>query len=452
VYLFEGGSFVSPSPVRVAWASAEQTRPAVSEAATGFAVAWEEPHVDGPPTAMCAFLDSAGDPRSESYVIATGEAPQVGWDGLSNVIAWKDGDRVLAARLGDDCTVEPALGVDVSGPGVTDSGGPRIACNPTVGCLIGWVANPAPYVVEASAVLLLPDAPVSDGVPFQLSDAESAPYELAIAASDVGFLAAWRGITWEDGVDCLRGSVVSPDGAVGHAGGVRIASQDPSDADHRLGWELAAASDGSAYIVGWIETAPIGDGCDPQETGHCSTTDLVATRILPGGGIIDGADDRIPVERTSSDVASPTVTWTGNSYLFGWSSWDLDACTDPSSYDCGNPRWNDVRVARVSSGGSVVDVPPLFASMFDGDETLPTAVLGNNGATLLAYQRFDGALEFGSNRIRTRLVTGDDTEDDWVPPSGGCCRTSRESDGQSAVMVALVVLVSITRRRERLRS
>lgn len=442
-----------PFPAIAAYASNNQTAPSVAQAADGYLAVWSDRRgADGTSAVWAAALDTTGAAVAPSFAVASATGspqawPQVGWDGDSYVVVWIETDvggrTVRAARRRAGEALEPPGGVALSGASVTEAS-PRLACAPTTACLVAWVENPAPYDVRASGVLVPPGADIAGRDVLRLSDVDSFPYQIAVAAAQHGFLVAWRGGSLA-GLEHVRASLVQLDGAV-NAGTVRIA-----DSLMGLGWEVAAASDGDNYLVTWGLAVPTSDACWSQGDQRCQTVDLVGTRITSGGEVLEDAAMPLRIEATWADSWNPAVAWTGHSYLVTWSEPFVDDCADPLAYACTTPRRADLRAARVSRGGLIVDLPSMVVSAFDDDEGAPSVTSRADGTALIVYQRLDLAPGLGSNRVRVRLVTGDDTADDYVPPpsprSWGCRAAPASAPAHGLELLVVLALVASVRRR-----
>lgn len=446
VVMIDGSSTLALSaPLRVAHASNTEEYPAVAPSTVGFVVAWQDyRNPDTGADIFASFVDAHGLPSGTAFPVAV-EAneettPAVGWDGESNIVVWREGSTMRAARLLATGAVVPAGGIDLSGPVLTANAAPTIGCSTSLGCLIGWTTNPAPYDVQARGLAVAPGAPLEEGVAVRLSDENSYPYRLAIAAGEQAFLAVWEG-GGPDMLSHIRASLVDASGELVRSSPIEIATQDPSDTSHQLVGVPSVASSGSEFLTTWLELAPAEPGCDTDvDPGSCMQTDLVGARLLDDGTVVDGPGDRVHLDATFDEVGTPSLTWTGRSYLALWSA----------RFACNAQVCTEARVVRVSRGGTIVDSPAVSVGASDADDANPVAALGDSGSVLVAYHRYDEAPGYGSRRVAIRLVNGDDTADDWAEPPVGCCQTS-QSQGMPLGATLLSVAVGAALRRRRCR-
>lgn len=418
VVLVEAGAVVSPSPIVHAHASSRQSRPAVARSAGGWLVVWDDNRASGESEDIRAVLVDEAGVAGSSFAVTAARVAQwnaaAGWDGRSNVIAWVDtsDSSIRAARIDGSGAVDPPGGATVSAPDVESGISPRVACHPTVGCIIAWKKLSGIEAFAVSGIVLPPGAAITAGVTTRFSDESSVPWEVAVAASAHGFLVAWSGFEL-GGTQRVRGSLVSAAGGIATPGGVRLVDVIPTETERGLGGRIAAASDGEGYFVLWLNADFTMTGAAVDATGRIAEP---RTRIEwgpPGDGV-------------------PSAIWTGRSYLVAW------------------PGGHDLRAARVSRGGVLLDAPALYLSALDEDELFPAGALGANDATLFAYQRLDWSRGFASERIRFRLLTGDDAPDDRVPAENGCgCRVDRRHDEPLAVLVMMLTGLPLLRRRRR---
>ncbi len=135
----------------------------------------------------------------------------------------------------------------------------------------------------------------------------------------------------------IRGTRVSPSGTVLDDPSIPIATAMEDDL------EPAVASDGASFLVVWTRSGG-------------ATPGIYATRVSDSGTVLDAGG--IWVGTNPGPVQSPAVAWNGTNYLVVWAD--------------GSAGSLDIRGARVSAAGVVLDDPSIPISTGSADESEPT--------------------------------------------------------------------------------
>lgn len=214
--------------------------------------------------------------------------------------------------------------------------------------------------------------------------------EPAVASDGDGFLAVWR----DERRDGIRGTRVSADGKVLDPDEITISA-------HGAVGDPAVSWDGKNYLVVWSRA----------NLGGASRSDIYGARVSPDGVVLDS--DPVPISTEPHHQVAPAVTFNGTHHLVVWADWRggddtdiyaarvdqaanvLDAGGRPLEVAPGyqhrpavasdgdgflalwsdNPGvGSDIRGARVSAAGTVVDADPLTLSAASGSQTSPAVV------------------------------------------------------------------------------
>ncbi|WP_437613642.1 hypothetical protein WMF20_12910 [Sorangium sp. So ce834] len=137
----------------------------------------------------------------------------------------------------------------------------------------------------------------------------------------------------------------------------------------RAGMELtpALASDGINFLLVWAD-----------EPWDRYGTDLLAARIAPDGTVLD--PEPLVIAAGPSDEGVPTVTFNGTHYVVAWAD-------DTRGWGAPSPA-SDIRAARISPDGVVLDPGGFVISSADQPDSWPTAV--SLGATTVVAWTADG--------------------------------------------------------------
>ncbi|MGK4005747.1 hypothetical protein WMF31_24175 [Sorangium sp. So ce1036] len=172
----------------------------------------------------------------------------------------------------------------------------------------------------------------------------------------------------------------------------------------------ALASDGTNFLLVWSD--------DPSLTDN--GRDVLAARVAPDGTVLD--PEPLVVAAGAGDEGVPAVTFDGTHYVVVWAD-DTGFYGDPYAA-------SDIRAARISPDGAVLDPGGFVVSSPEQPDSWPTAVsLG--ATTVVAWTAQDDGLRF------TRLSpSGEVLDPGGVPVGSGPVegRAALASDGAGALL------------------
>jgi MYXO-CTERM domain-containing protein len=181
----------------------------------------------------------------------------------------------------------------------------------------------------------------------------------------------------------LRGVRLGFDGQVLDTVPLTLVARPGWQGNPRLAWH------GSSYLL--VYTDNDRDSWNPDLYGA-----LIAA---------DGAVTKAPFLISEGDGDRPrlALTWTGTHFLAAWDTFAMQHSRA------------DVRGARVTEAGVVVDLPAQsLVSTHYADRQPGLASLGG-GTAALAYWRFDDAAGLGSERVKVRLFDNSPVSDAGAP-------------------------------------
>ena len=122
-------------------------------------------------------------------------------------------------------------------------------------------------------------------------------------------------------------------------------------------------SDGTSFLVVWEDYRGGGEA-------------VSGARVAADGTVLDGQG--IPISTASEEKWTPKAAWNGSGYLVAWQA------------RVGSADWN-IRGARLTAGGQVLDPEGIAVSTAGGDQLEPA--VASNGETFLVAsedERFGG--------------------------------------------------------------
>jgi hypothetical protein len=179
------------------------------------------------------------------------------------------------------------------------------------------------------------DGTVLDPAGFAISTSQSGQYNPAVAFGDTSYLVAWThrlNQSYE-----VYGAMVSPDGTAGSS--FPIISRQSTQQKPGIGF------DGTNFLVAW-------------EDGRSSRyyLDLYAARVTQSGQVLD--DNGFEVSGAEGAQWLPAVAFDDTNYLIVWEDSRVSG------------QW-DIRAARVSTDGTILDPDGILVTEGDGDQRLP---------------------------------------------------------------------------------
>lgn len=320
------------------------------------------------------------DPDGVPIIALPGQqaVPDVTWTGSRFLVVWED-DRsgtpdILGARVRRDLSVDGSTGFPIStGPGVQAA--PRVAPSGSKS-LVVW-QDSGPGAPRARGVRVGDDGSIlGDPSGFTLSAGAFARELLpAVAAGNHQFFVAYAGM-----------DAAPPEFGPAHILGTRVTHDDTvKDRPPRLFTRSAYPQDSAAAAAGAGSTLVVW-----RETRE-GTPGLLAARVSPDGRML-GAPLTLPAGPEPRD---PAVAWDGDAWLVVWSEEEPGGGFDA-----------DIRGARVSGAGLLLDAASLAIAELPEDQSAP-AVASNRDGFLVVWADARGAF-FGnaSDIVGTRVSSG----------------------------------------------
>ena len=354
------GTVLDPTGFAVSAAPGRQSSPDIAFDGTNYLVVWSDQR-SGPDYAVFAtrvrpngtVLDGAATGFAVSNGPATESDTTVAFDGTNYLVVWSELRDVpeldvVGARVTKGGAVLDPAGVPIASARRAQL--PAVAFDGT-NYLVVW----ADILSGATGPVRLPPRPngdivgtrvtrggtVLDGVEtgFVISTGPSAQADPAVAFDGTNYL-----VVWEDsrhGAPDIFGARVTPSGTVLDRRGFAVASQEFTDQRSPV-----VDFDGTNFLVVW-------------EDGRSGTQDIFGARVTPDGSVLD-AGSPLTISDAAGDQTSPAIAFNGTNHLVVWS-------------DFRNGSTSDIRGARVTPGGNVLDGPATgFAvSSAPGDQSSP---------------------------------------------------------------------------------
>ncbi len=349
------GTVLDTSGLALVTDSAAQTGPAACCDGSNVLLVWEDTRntafgdiYGARVSALGEMLDSGG------FVICAAASwqgrPATALGDTNILVVWHDARSsqftdVYGARV----TRQGAV-LDTAGIGIATSDNyqwyPKVAFDRT-NYLVAWQDEHGHGLIYAGRVGL--DGTVLDQQGFPVGGAED------MASPQVVFDGTHSTVVWNDARTGpanvnVYGARVDSSANVLDPGGIMISAAATSQE------RPAAAFDGTEYLVVWSET---------REAGK----DIRGVRLTPGGTVLDSPSVR--VSRAGDYCAYPAMAYSTGIFLAAWEE------------GLGGNR--DVRAARVSSGGQVLDSAGILISGPTGAQCAP-AVAGDSAGFLVAWQ------------------------------------------------------------------
>jgi hypothetical protein len=391
------GAVLDPTGVPIAAATVGQSEPAVTSDGSNYLVTWSDFRSSTTVDVYAARVTAGGvvsDPGGIPVATTSSEErqPAVAWNGAHYLVAFQaigagPAYGIRAARVGTDGVVADPNGFAVSAlatnqasvtvgaiggtfflaweafktSNTTDLYGARVSAGAVLApgrfpIATGSDSHWSPAVAaNASAVLVAwhtETGPVNDiaagrvtgttpndGNGFVVSKAAAAQGQPDVAFDGTNHLVVWTE-SRDHGVD-LRATRVGPAGAPLDGGGIVVATGTVQQ-------RPAVAFDGTNYLVVWLRS-----------------DSLRFTRVTTAGVVLD--DGGIPIAG-GLGLGSPDVAWDGANFVVVW---DQLLAVRPFVD-------SDVFAARITSGGVVLDVPPIPLATGTDEQSGPA--IASNGA------------------------------------------------------------------------
>jgi hypothetical protein len=148
------------------------------------------------------------------------------------------------------------------------------------------------------------------------------------------------------------------------------------------------ARGGDKYLAVWTDSRTVVNGLNPgigspsSNPGSGSLDDIYAARLDASGNVLDTLP--IIVSGAQHNQEQPKVGWNGQNWLVAWQSQAQS-----------NPNYTEIRAARVSPDGTVLDAVPLvITSPFSGNAVAPATIISDGVNWIVMWETFRaGAVE-----------------------------------------------------------
>ena len=338
------GALLDPEAIPIAAEGNSRQYPAVASDGQDFLVVWTLNSTDADIyAARIAANGTVLDP--EGIPIRTGPVdqsrPAIAFDGTYYLVVWQD-----------DRNTSDIYGARVSPSGaVLDSAGIAISTNPcaqaypaiapgSAGWLVVWEDDRNEYP-DIFGARVTREGIVRDTLGIPISVDPSYQNRPSVAYEGARFLVAWRDRRSEFYYQ-IYGARVSSAGQVLDSAGIAIAVRDS------LQENPAVTSDGTDFRVAWDASSAVRAG-------------VFTSRVSPTGRVLDSAG--IEVSFGTNAQRNPAVAHDDVNFLAVWQDYRA------------NPNC-DIRAARVSPSGVVLDPVGIPVSAAANDQLSPTVAFG----------------------------------------------------------------------------
>jgi large repetitive protein len=365
------GTVIDTAGIVITQAADEQFCPAVGFDGANLLVTWEDyrnghdANIYGARvTPAGTVLDTAG------FVILQGTndqcCPDLAFDG-TNFLAvcadWRSGGDIYGARVTPQGQVLDSVGFAIFQAAEAQD-------NPTLAFdganfLVVWDDRRDSCDIHGARVT--PQGTVLDTAGIAMSPAVGGQYRPAIAFGGASFLA-----TWDDyrGDDNVCGSRVTPQGVVLDTAGIDISQAANGQQFPALGF------DGTNFLVAWQDYR---DGS--------GFSDIYGARVTLQGAVLDPAG--FVISHAANDQRDPALVFDGTNFLVVWND----------VRDGGD--W-DIYGARVTPQGQVLDTAGIAISQNANAQCYPALAFDGANFFVVWYDRFNGGT---SSDIRGARVT-----------------------------------------------
>lgn|GEM_PF-830955 len=295
--------------------------------------------------------------------------PAVAWDGENFLAVWEDSRNqnldIYGARIDSLGQVLDSLSLAIRVDPGTDQRRPSIGFDGE-NYLVVWQSDldsvGLNYRIEGLRVSS--QGELLDPEPFTISGGQYGSYpDVAFAGGK--YLVVWLDAYYYD----IYGALVETTGTIGSQIGIRTASG--------LQENPQVASNGSEFLVVWEDFGM-----------HWPNSDILATRVTPGGSVLDPAG--ILIAATEDPEERPSVTFNGYNFVAAWKR-------VPG-------QTSQLYAAGVSSEGTVLDPDGVLisdVSLYSGT----SISFGPAGPSLVLYSKHQ-ADPFNSPRLYGALFWG----------------------------------------------
>ncbi|WP_243338178.1 InlB B-repeat-containing protein [Anaeromyxobacter soli] len=406
----KAGEVLDAGGVPISAAVGDQILPAVSGGRGGFLVAWSD--VQGGTARLHAARATGagaltlGSEFPLSAAAGWQDFAAIGFDGESYLVAWSDGRNGLGPGDTDIYSVRvSAAGAVLEGSEALVSAAPgaqhhpAIAIGPSAALIIwedersGMGASDV-YGARVGATVLDPDGILVSNSPFQ-------EYSPSVGFDGTGWVVVWSDLGGGSGSQ-VYGARLSAEGALldrlaftpGLYGQERTAIAWGAgsglvvwgDGHTSKGTEISGTLVDGAGRVLTPNGTPFTSGANTQVAGDVAFDgadylvvwhdnrsgagwDVYAARVNASGTVLDAA--AIPIATGPGDQVAPTVAFDGTNYLLAWEDRAIGG--------------GDIRAARVTPGGALLDADAVKVSSAPGLQVQP-AIACDGSSCLVTWQ------------------------------------------------------------------
>jgi hypothetical protein len=338
------GTLLDSEAIPIVAGGNPQQYPAVRSDGDDFLVTWTLNSTDADiygarVTPNGDVLDPAGIPICTAPTEQS--RPAVAYDGIDYLVVWSDqrngSTDIYGARVSPSGVVLDSSGIAISTNNY-DQSYPAVASD-TTGSLVVWEDrrnNPT----DIFGARVTRDGIVLDTLGIPISVEPGYQNTPCIASEGAGFMAAWT--DRRSGIYQVYGSRISSAGEVLDPGGIAIAIRDS------LQENPAVTGDGAGFLVAW-------------DASQGLRTRIFSNRVSPSGAVLDSTG--IEISTGTDAQRSPAAAHDDVNFLVVWQDYRYNA-------DC------DIRAARVSPAGVVLDPAGIAVSTAANDQLWPTVAYG----------------------------------------------------------------------------
>ncbi len=335
------GVVLDPTGIAVSTAPDDQEWPAVAFDGTNFNLSWQDWRGGIAGDIYCARMSTAGvvlDPSGIAVSRTEDDQgyPRVAFGGSSFLVVWED-DRddsysIYGARMNQDGVLLDSSGVAISTT-TNDQWFPAIGFDGTNFLVVWQDDRGGAYNIYGTRIT--PSGTVLDARPIPMCPSPSAQHDPDIAFDGNNYLVVWEDFRNER--TDIYGTRVTTAGIVLDPSGIVVCNA-PADQ-----WEPTPVFGHDNFLVVW------------HDYRNASGPDMYATRVTPGGAVLDPAGIAVCTAAGSQWYTDPGFN--GTSFLVPWA-------------DRRNGTY-DIYCARVSEAGEVLDPTGIVVSAAAHDQQWP---------------------------------------------------------------------------------
>ena len=350
--------------------------------------------------------------------------PAVGYDSHSFVVTWsaenaRDTGCVRAKRVTSDGIVLDTLGIVVTD--VAESESPVAIAGGNAGSLLVWGDWLRSESEDLFGTRLTSDGVVLDTEGIPVATVANSQLRPAAASDGTDYLVVWIGEFGSEASMDIYGARVNSAGAVLDPKGFRVCTTEGTRT------MPAAAFGGTTYLVVWVDGFDGGDirgaritsdgeileppgfpitsehsyvpvvasGGDTSlvvwtdKRNGSSNSDVYGARVTSAGAVLDPAG--IPICTEPGNQEHPSVLFGTESYLVVWSE---------------QPNYWNIRGARVSTSGVVLDTSGLDIEIHEGVQDEPDLAFGADEYFVVWADDRDGSEIYGARLTPQGAVLG----------------------------------------------